>query len=290
MNPLDWIEDFFINMFNGASESNLSSLMTTMNDRVQNVTTDVSTSPDAWNTSIFTIIQTISDDVMVPIAAIIVTLVMCYEIIQMIIDKNNFSDGDETAMFFKWIFKAVVSIYFVTHCFDITMAIFDVGCHVVEEAGNLLTGTIDLTTTQDSLLSIFDSEKDNLTVSQAFTIMIETTIIRLLFNVMAIIVTCVCYYRMITIYLYVSVSPVTFATLGNREMGQLGKHYIKSLLGLAFQGFFIIVCFAIYVSMMGSFSPSTDLSTALWGAVGITVVLCATLLSSGRISESIFGA
>ena len=70
-------------------------------------------------------IKTLSENVIVPIAGLVITYVLCYELISMIIDKNNLHELD-TFMFFKWFFKAWVAVFIVTHTFDITMAVFDV--------------------------------------------------------------------------------------------------------------------------------------------------------------------
>ena len=44
------------------------------------------------NGGIFSMLQNLSETVIVPIAAAILALVMCYELIDMIVEKNNMHD------------------------------------------------------------------------------------------------------------------------------------------------------------------------------------------------------
>ncbi len=49
-------------------------------------------------------IQNLSETVVIPIAGMILTFVLVYELIQMILEKNNMHEFDRFNIF-KWIFK-----------------------------------------------------------------------------------------------------------------------------------------------------------------------------------------
>ena len=91
-----------------------------VNEKVGTIANEVGKTPQGWNANIFSMIQNLSENVIVPIAGLVITYVLCVELISMVTEKNNLHDID-TFMFFKWFFKAFVAVFLVTHTFDITM-------------------------------------------------------------------------------------------------------------------------------------------------------------------------
>lgn len=130
----EWIKDILI----GSIQGNLEALLGDVNEKVGTIAAEVGKTPQGWNSSVFAMIKTLSENVIVPIAGLVITYVLCYELISMIIDKNNLHELD-TFMFFKWFFKAWVAVFIVTHTFDITMAVFDVAQHVVSGAAGVIS-------------------------------------------------------------------------------------------------------------------------------------------------------
>ena len=115
-----WIKDLLISFIT----SNLTTLYDDVNTKVGTIATEVGKTPQDWNSSIFSMVKSLSDNIMVPIAGIIITFVLCYELITMIMEKNNMHDFD-TFAFFRYVFKAAVAVYLVSNTFTITMAVFD---------------------------------------------------------------------------------------------------------------------------------------------------------------------
>jgi len=103
------IEDWFRGILTDGILSNLSGLFDSVNTEVGEIATQVGTTPAGWNAGIFNMIRSLSENVIVPIAGVIITFVMCYELIQLVIEKNNLHDLD-TWIFFKWIFKTFVAV------------------------------------------------------------------------------------------------------------------------------------------------------------------------------------
>ena len=119
---------------------------------------------------------------------------------------------------------------------------------------------------------------------------LETMVVSLCLKIMSILITVILYGRMIEIYLTVSVSPIPFATMTNREWGNIGTNYFKSLFALGFQGFFMMVCVAIYAVLVNSMTISADIHAALFSIAAYTVILCFSLMKTGSLSKAIFGA
>lgn len=283
----DKIEEAIRDLLMNFVSSNLTTMFTDVNDKTGTIASQVGQTPQGWNGSIFNMIHSLSDSVIVPIAGLIITFVLCYELITMITDRNNLHDVD-TWMFFKWFFKAFVAVYLVTHTFDIVMAVFDVGQHLVNAAAGVIGAetAIDITST----IADFTTQMETMELGELLALALETGLISLCMKIVSVLITVVLYGRMIEIYLYSSVAPVPFATMTNREWGQIGNNYARGLIALGFQGFFIMVIVGIYCVLVHSMTVATDIHSALFSVAAYTVILCFALFKTGSISKSIFNA
>lgn len=96
--------------------------------------------------------------------------------------------------------------------------------------------------------------------------------------------------RRVLTLLYTSIAPIPFATMTNREWGQIGTNFFRGLFALAFQAFLMMVCVAIYSILVAGIQYSDNLSSSLFGVMAYTVVLCFSLFKTGALSKSIFNA
>lgn len=279
----EWIKELLI----GAIEGNLSNMFGDVNEKVGTIAAEVGATPQSWNGNIFSMIQTLSETVIIPIAGIIITYVLCVELISMVTDKNSMHDVD-TFMFFKWFFKAWVAVFIVTHTFDITMAVFDVGQHIVARSAGVINGStsIDVEATLATMRSGFEAME----IPELLLLTVETMLIGFCMKIMAILITVIVYGRIIEIYLYCSVAPVPFATMTNREWGQTGNNYLRGLFALAFQGFFIMVCVGIYAVLVNDMIIADNVHSAIFSIAAYTVILCFSLFKTGSLSKAIFNA
>ena len=214
----DAIQEWFQELLIDGIISNLTGMFDTLNTKVGEIAGEVGMTPSAWNSGIFNMVRNLSETVIVPIAGIVLTFVMCYELIQLIVEKNNLHDFD-TWIFFKWIFVGLCT------------------------------------------------------------------------QILSICIFLVIYGRMIEVYLVTSIGPIPFATMVNREWGNTGQNYLRSLLALGFQAFLIMICVGIYAVLVEGISLSGDnISGAIWGCMGYTVLLCFTLFKTGSLAKSLFGA
>lgn len=284
---LEKITDAIKEFLMGLIESNLTNMFTDVNDKVGTIAAEVGQTPSGWNGSIYTMVKGLSDNVIVPIAGIIITFVLCYELITMITEKNNMHEMD-TWMFFKWFFKAAVAIYLLTNTFNIVMAVFDIGQHVVGGAAGVIGSntSIDIVSTLDAMRTGMEAME----IGELLGLAIETLLVSLCLKIMSILITVILYGRMIEIYLTVSVAPIPFATMTNREWGNIGTNYFRSLFALAFQGFLIMVCVGIYAVLVNNMIIANNIHSALFSVAAYTVILCFSLFKTGSLSKSIFNA
>ena len=279
----EWITEWLKGLLIEGIMGNLTGLFDTVNTRVGEIAVQVGTTPAAWNAGVFSLIRQISETVILPIAGLILTFVATYELIQMLIDRNNLHDID-TWLFFKWIFKTAAAILILSNTFNIVNAVFDVSQSVIARSAGVIQGSTDIT---PDMLATLEATLETMELG---SLLGQTMLIGLTMKALSIIIFVLVYGRMLEIYMLTSLAPIPVATLSNREVGQMGQNYLKSLFAVGFQGLLILLCVGIYGVLVQGISTSGDPIGAIWGCVGYTVLLCFMLFKTGSISKSIFGA
>lgn len=277
------IKNFLIDIIKG----NLTGMFTDVNEKVSTIAGDVGQTPAGWNSDIFSMIEHISNTVIVPIAGLIITFVLVYELISAIMEKNNMGDF-ETFLFFKWVFKAAIAIVIVSNTFTIVSAVFEVGQHIVSQSASVIgsDASIDI----DGVLDSMQAGLEAMGIGELVGLALETFVIKFCMFFISVVITIVIYGRMIEIFLYTSVAPIPFATFTNREWGQTGNNYLRGLIALAFQGLLIMVCVGIYAILVNTLTVTEDIHASIWMLAAYTVLLCFTLFKTGSMSKSIFNA
>ena len=285
---LDSIAEWLKEVLVGGIVSNLSGMFDSVNSQVGDIAGQVGATPQAGNGTIYNMIRTLSDNVIIPIAGVILAFVMTMELIQMVSDKNNMHGDVDTWMFFKWIFKTACAVLIVTNTWNIVMGVFDVGQSVVNSAA----GVISADTSIDISSVVVDLEERlmEMDIGPLFGLWFQSLFVGICTWALTICIFIITYGRMIEIYLVTSVAPIPMATMVSKESGNMGQNYLRSLFALAFQAFLIIVCVAIYAALVENIAVETDISAAIWTCMGYTVLLCFTLFKTGSMAKSIFSA
>lgn len=282
----DKIEEFFKELLLGGIQANLESIFLDINDKVGAVATDVGKTPMGWNGEVFAFIKSINDSVIIPIAGLIITAVLCIELINMVIQKNNLHDNTDTFEFFKCIIKMWIAVWLVYHAFEFSMAVFDVAQHIVNKAAGVINTSA--TVSGDQIVAMMDTLKEN-GLGELVMILFENSLIKVAIEVISIVIMLVVYGRMFKIYVYSSVSAIPFATMGNKEWGQIGTNYIKGLFALGLQGLFLMVCLGIYAILVKTIEI-TDIHTSTMTILGYAVLLGLMMLKSGTLAKSVLNA
>ena len=278
-----WLKDILVS----GIMSNLSGMFDSVNEKVGDIATQVGSTPQAWNASIFNMVQTLSQNVVLPVAGVILAFVMTLELVQILMDKNNFHDI-ETAVFFRWIFKTACAILIVTNTWNIVMGIFDVAQGVVNQASGIIIGdtSIDLS----AVMPDMEERLLEMDLGPLLGLWVQSLIVGITMWALTICIFIITYGRMLEIYLVTSMAPIPMAAMLGKEWGGMGQNYLKSLFALGFQAFLIMVCVAIYAVLVQGIAVSTDISAAIWTCMGYTVLLCFTLFKTGSLSKSLFAA
>ena len=279
----NWLKEMLV----GGIMSNLSGMFDSVNQQVADISVQVGQTPQGWNGSIFSMIENLSNSIMVPIAGVILAIVMTVDLIQMIADKNNLHDVD-TWMIFKWVFKSATAILLVTNTWNIVMGVFDMAQSVVNQSAGVIISDagIDIS----GVVGDLETTLADWSIGSLLGLWFQSVFVGLCSHILTIAIFLVIYGRMIEVYLTVSVGPIPFATMVNREWGHTGQNYLKSLLALGFQAFLIMVCVGIYAVLINGMIIADNIHSALFSVAAYTVILCFSLFKTGSLAKSIFHA
>ena len=278
----EWLKEMLVDAIMG----NLSGLFDSVNNQVGEIASDVGMTPANFSPGVFAMVRNISENVIIPIAGLILTFIACYELIQMIIDQNNLANF-ETWIFFKWVFKTFVAVMLITNTFNITMAVFDVAQHVVNASAGIISAD---TAVDASALEAMEDTLNAMELGPLLGLFLQSLIVQITMSALSVVIFVIVYGRMVEIYLMTSLAPIPFSTFGNREQSQVGQNYLRSLFALGFQGFLIMICVGIYAVLIQSVAFSDDIIASIWGVMGYTVLLCFTLFKTGSLAKSVFSA
>lgn len=266
--------------------SKLGELTSDINDTVLSIGTEVVKGPQDWNGEVFSLIKTLSDTVILPLAGILITYVLVYELYQMVVENNNMKSFEVTDMV-KYLMKACLAVFVLSHTFDIAMAIFDVAGYVVQSAISTIGG--------DTAIALGDysgirDEVMSKELHEVVAMWAEAQLIGTMVFIISMVIMVILYGRMLEVYVYISIAPLPFAAFGNKELSSMSQNYTKGLFSVAFQGFFIMVVVGIYAKLIGTIGTGGDLHETLFNVAVCTLVLMFILLKTGTIAKSIFGA
>ena len=279
----DWLRDVLVS----GILSNLSGMFDGVNEKIGDIAGQVGATPQAWNSSIFNMVYSLSETVILPIAGVMLAFIMTLELIQMVTERNSLHDVDSW-MFFRWIFKTACAILIVSNTWNIVMGAFDAAQEVVSRSAGVITGdaSIDLT----AVIPDMEAQLRAMELGPLLGLWFQSMFIGITMWALTICIFIITYGRMIEVYLVTSVAPIPMAAMLGKEFGGMGQNYLKSLFALGFQAFLIMVCVAIYAILVQSIAVSGDISKAIWTCMGYTVLLCFTLFKTGSLAKAVFQA
>ena len=263
----DWIKG----ILTAGIMSNLSGLFDAVNEQVGDIAQQVGTRPSAFEPRVFAMIESLSRNVVLPIAGVILTFIAQFE----------------PALIMRWIFKTAVSVWFISNTFDIVMAVFDLTQKVVSDSSGIIAGN---TRVNEIGLSMLEASLMQMDVGPLFGLFLQSFFIGITMRILSIVIFVIVYGRMIEIYCMVSLAPIPMATWGNHEQSHMGMNYLKCLFALGFQGFLILICVAIYAVLIQNVAISGDAIGSIWSIVGYTVLLCFSLFKTSSVTKSVLGA
>lgn len=305
------LEDWFKNVLAGGIEGSIkatndllaNSLNNADNTGVNPIFGQFLNSPESFTgstsgggTPIWTTIHTLSDNVIVPIAGFILCIVVLNDLIQTVMAGNNFRDFDDS-IFVKWIIKTFCGILLIANVFDIATGIFTFGTQAV------ISGLTTIFPSGENLISSdlidsadFHDALINLDVGTLIVTLIISFVIVIVTFVLLGAIIIVLASRIIEVFMYLSIAPIPMATMMNSDWGQIGKNWLRNILALAFQGFFIVVTLALFKALFSNAlstmmnGESGDVIMTMAILLGFIVAFIFTIFRSSSISKSVFSA
>jgi len=279
------IEEFFKDIIIDVIKDNLSAMLIDINEKVGTVAGEVGKTPSSWNSEVFTFIKSINTNVVLPIAAIILTAILCIELIQVVLQKNTMHDTDSFE-FFKYIIKMWIAVWLVSHAFKFSMAVFDVAQEMVGKAAGVVGNSANITSGNfDAMVDALKTKELGILIGIA----LETGLVKFSLTALSVLITVILYGRMIEIYIYCSIAAIPFSTMGNKEWGSIGTNYIKSLFALGLQGLFILIFFGIYAVLVKTVN-FTDMHTSILQVLAYGLILGIMMMKSGSIAKAILNS
>ena len=279
----EWLKELLV----GGIMDNLPGLFDNVHAKVAEAAGHIGSTPQAWNANIYSMIRSLSDNLILPIAGVILAFVMTLELIQLIADRNNLHDID-TWVFFKWVFKTAAAVLIVSNTWNIVMGVFEAAQSVVNSASGIIVGNTSINLADH--IADLEARLLEMNVWSLLGLWLQSFVVGFTMWALTICIFIIIYGRMIEIYLVTSIAPIPMATMMGKEWGGMGQNYLRSLLALAFQGFLIIICIAIYAVLVQNMLIDDNISTAIWLCMGYTVLLCFTLFKTSSLAKSIFNS
>ena len=279
----EWLKEMLV----GGIMDALTGLFDNVNEQIAGIAGNVGATPQAWNGRIFAMVRSLSDNVVVPVAGLILALVATLELIQMLVDRNNMHDFD-LFLIYKWAFKTAASVLIVSNTWNIVEGIFEVTQSLVNRSSGLITGSMSIGI--DSAMVDLEARLMEMELGGLFSLWIQSHLISITMWALTICIFIITYGRMIEIYLVASVAPIPMATFANREWSQMGTNYLRSLFALGVQAVLIMLCVAIYAVLIRNIAVETDITKAIWTCIGYTVLLCFSLMKTSSLAKSVLSA
>lgn len=279
------IDEYVKNALIDIIKENLSAMLIDINDKVATVAGEVGKTPSSWNSEVFSFIKSINENAVLPIAVMILTAILCIELIQIVMNKNNLHDTD-TFEFFKYIIKMWVAVWLVSHAFEFSMAIFDVASFMINKAAGVVGNSANISPADfTAMVEALKTEG----YGKLIMLVIETSIVKLSLTILSILITVILYGRIIEIYVYCSVCAIPFSTMGNKEWSGIGTNFIKSLASLGLQGLFILIFLGIYAILIKTIN-FTDIHNSILEVLAYALILGIMMMKSGSVAKAVLNA
>lgn len=280
---IDWLKEQLI--------ESIIEFLNSQNNSINIISDSLSQNAVEYSPSAFETVLQIAENVMLPIAGVVLTYVAVHEIVSMVVNNNNMHEHT-TWDIMKWIFKTSITIFLVSNSFTIVSAVIEVGSQLVIQATPYANNII----ANESQLSI-EASLMEMSITELTMITLSAFFHRLIFYILRLLIQLFIIGRIIEIYMYLSVAPIPMSTFGNREISDTGINYTKNIIALALQGVIILIAISIYNALSITFTQRNTLSGDASQIVGgifesLTLIgaLALMVVKSKSIANSIINA
>lgn len=293
-NVLQSILGGLYNAFYGFCRNWFDRLFSALNEKVGWAANELSTrSPQTWNPDAFSLVQTVAENGLIPIASCIVTFIFCWELIRMMQESNHMQNVRADSIMMV-LLKLALCLLACSKSFSIVMGFFEIGAEATRRIMENENGepTVGIFGEDLRFEDILQPVTENYSIGDVLNAALALILLLVAwFLTMA--ASAAIYVRInlwfIELLMYASAAPIPFATFGNKEWGQMGTNYIRKMLAKSFEGFFMLMLFAIFGAVMGGIGGGSFYESVVM-IIAAALALCTMLAKASNISESIFNA
>lgn len=276
----------------GSVSDLFAGMMDVMNNQISQSKDLVTQSPQSWNASAFSFIQSVSENAFIPVAAVVIGFVFCMEYVHMIQEENNMRNITKDKIVVT-LLKLCACLLICGKSFDIVMGLFELSSY----SANKVAASATVGSIPSDISSLF--EEPAVYDFKCVFAMLGNYLITFICWAFTYVISIMIFLRVQLWYLelliYASACAVPFATFINKEWGQVGQNYLRKMLAVCFEGVFMLVTFGLYKYLIvnvtsSGYISSSDFMMAMFMSLGCGVVLFILLMKVGTISASIFNA
>ena len=277
-----WLKDFITENV----ENNLREIFVNINKISQEVGSELGKTPESFNGQIFNILKNLSENVVLPIAVLLVTLIIVINFCKSFLDDRERQQPLKILIFF--VITSVFALTLTTHSFEIVNIILNLTQTAVNNALDLFQNeNVNIAGDIETFLNTLE----NMSVGQIISIWLTLLLTKLILWFIRILSQIVVLGRFIEIFMRISISPIPFATFFNKEFSSTGYNFIKSMGSVVLQAIRIMVVIAIYRGLLSSVAvdigTEESLSLFIIKILGINLTLIFMLFQTKRIADSI---
>lgn len=263
-------------------------IFNTLNYRIVWAGENIGQTAQEWNSSAFSLVKSLAENACMPIAGCIITIIFCWEITRLTQESNrmqNVSTDDIMMVLFKF----GICLYACARSFDIVMGVYSLGNLAVNRMSGGATGSFGNGMTLNSVVPKEPATYELGMVIELLGVLIVLGLSLIICNICAAIIYIRVNMWFLEMLVYATPAAIPMATFFNKEWGQMGMNYTRKIMAVGFEGFFMLLMFALYGGVINNISSAdfTELMTMMCGCgVGLIILL----FKAGNISSSIFNA
>lgn len=282
------IKSVYTALYQSVGES-LQGLFDSLNRELSHASRQITRGPKLWNESAYGLMQDISENVCIPIAAVFITVIFCWELIHLVQESNSMQNIQPERLMLVLI-KFALCLVVCAYSFRIVMGFCDLGTWAARQLREMTQTSVSISMAPS--LADLGLPEDEYTLENLMKLAgYKVTLVLASFGIW--ICGILVYIRVMLWFveylLYASTAPIPFSTWMNKEWSQTGMNYTRKMLALSFEGFFILLLFSVYGGVLSGLQLG-DFKQSLVMVIGCGFGLAVMMFKVGNISASIFNA
>lgn len=271
--------------------ANLENAFNTWNDKMAEIWTLITTSPQTFKGgAIWNIVEGINGG----LQAIGYGLLVLFFAMSIFKSTASFRDFQRPEYALKHFIRFVAAKVAITYAMDLMTAIYSICGGVVEQIAASLGGIGAASVT---LTSAIETAVEEAGFWASIPLWLVTILGSLFITVMLFIMIMSVYGRFFRLYMYTALAPVPLSSFAGEGVSQMGKHFVKSDVGVCLEGAVIVLACLIFSAFSSTSVPTLDTNITtvmmIWKYIGEVIfnmlVLVGLIKGSDRIIKEMLG-